>query len=112
LNGFVLSLGKLGISEKDHLVVYDSAGLGPACRAYWTFKVFGHEKISILNGGLPTWILNEYPVESGEPQYSTTTYSAKFQSQLVKSLDQVVAAIQSKSALIVDARPSGRYLIF
>jgi 3-mercaptopyruvate sulfurtransferase SseA len=62
---FANSMGGLGISDADHVVIYDSSGFGPACRVFWTFKVFGHEKVSVLNGGLVKWMLENRPVVSG-----------------------------------------------
>jgi 3-mercaptopyruvate sulfurtransferase SseA len=38
----------LGLSSDDHVVVYGTAGSFSAARVWWTFKVFGHEKVSVL----------------------------------------------------------------
>ena len=65
---FSQKMGDLGISESDHIVIYDSSGFGPACRVFWTFRVFGHENVSVLNGGLFKWMLENRPVESGPIQ--------------------------------------------
>ncbi|KHJ92776.1 rhodanese-like protein [Oesophagostomum dentatum] len=49
---------KLGINANDHIVIYARgrfAGMLFAARAWWTFKVYGHEKVSILDGGLQAW---------------------------------------------------------
>ncbi|KHJ86949.1 rhodanese-like protein [Oesophagostomum dentatum] len=49
---------KLGINANDHIVIYARgrfAGMLFAARAWWTFKVYGHEKVSILDGGLEAW---------------------------------------------------------
>lgn len=52
---FESELSLLGISQHNVIVVYDSAGLG-AARVYWMFRVFGHEQVSVLDGGLNAWI--------------------------------------------------------
>lgn len=62
---FSKHMSEMGISNDDHIVVYDSVGFGPACRVYWTFKAFGHERVSVLNGGLVKWESEKRPVESG-----------------------------------------------
>jgi thiosulfate/3-mercaptopyruvate sulfurtransferase len=62
---FAQKMGDLGISEGDHVVIYDSSGFGPACRVFWTFKVFGHNRVSVLNGGLVKWMLEKRPIVSG-----------------------------------------------
>ena len=63
---------KLGVSGDSHVVLV-SAGVGAtdsgsSARAYWTLKVFGHEKVSILDGGYAGW-KSAYPdrVETAAP---------------------------------------------
>jgi len=43
-------VGNLGISNNTHVCIYDTNGVS-APRVYWMFKIFGHENVSILNGG-------------------------------------------------------------
>jgi len=50
---FASAVGALGISDRDTIVVYDGAGLFSAPRVWWTFRLFGAEKVFILDGGLP-----------------------------------------------------------
>jgi len=61
----LLLVGAMGVGSKDHVVVYDTRGIFSSCRVYWTFKVFGHEKVSILSGGLPDWLAEGYTTASG-----------------------------------------------
>ncbi|KAH6582270.1 hypothetical protein BASA60_002032 [Batrachochytrium salamandrivorans] len=79
---FNTQVGELGITSSDHIVIYDTTGMGSACRVYWTFRSFGHEKVSVLDGGLPKWLADGHPTVSGD----TTVEPA-----------------------IVDARPAGRF---
>jgi thiosulfate/3-mercaptopyruvate sulfurtransferase len=52
---FEAEMSRQGIKRNDTIVVYDTAGLG-AARVYWMFKVFGHDSVSVLDGGLTAWI--------------------------------------------------------
>ena len=61
----------LGISNDSHVVVYDNNakfGLFSAPRVWWTFRAFGHDRVSVLDGGLPRWLAEGYPTESGPVQ--------------------------------------------
>lgn len=61
-------VSNLGITNESHVVVYDNnekLGVFSAPRVWWTFRVFGHERVSVLNGGLPKWCAEEHPTESG-----------------------------------------------
>ena len=102
---FAGAVGALGISNDDHVVVYDGAGLLSAPRAWWTFRVFGHDRVSVLNGGLPRWRAAGRPVEAGPPAPVRSTYVARFRPELVTTLTQM----QATTAQIVDARSSGRF---
>ncbi|ORZ09216.1 Rhodanese-like domain-containing protein [Absidia repens] len=86
-NIFADAVGKLGINNKDHVVVYDSIGAFSAARVYWTFKAFGHDQVSILNGGLPAWIRQGYPlITTGNPPDAPVEehYTAELNPQLVR----------------------------
>jgi thiosulfate/3-mercaptopyruvate sulfurtransferase len=62
---FASKMEELGIKETDHVVVYHNDSLGSACRVYWMFKVYGHEKVSLLDGGLWKWTHEGHSVDSG-----------------------------------------------
>lgn len=40
----------LGIRKNNIVILYDDFGVTGACRAWWMFKYFGHEKAYIMNG--------------------------------------------------------------
>ena len=61
-------LRKLGVTNDSHVVVYDNndkAGLFSAPRLWWMLRAFGHERVSVLDGGFPKWLTEGYPTESG-----------------------------------------------
>ena len=47
---------KLGVSSDSIVIVYDDVGLYASPRAWWMFRAMGHERVAVLNGGLPKWI--------------------------------------------------------
>ena len=79
-------------------------------RAFWTFKVFGHEKVSVLNGGLTRWTVQGYGVESGLPLIKLKAYKANDINQtLVRTFEQVMINVDSGTEQFVDVRSLGRY---
>ena len=62
---FARQVGALGIADTDTIVVYDGAGLFSAPRVWWTFHLFGAEKVFILDGGLPQWKREGRPLQQG-----------------------------------------------
>ena len=63
---FARDVGALGIADTDTIVVYDGAGLYSAPRVWWTFRLFGADKVFILDGGLPKWRQEGRPIAAVE----------------------------------------------
>lgn len=129
----------MGVTNDDHVVIYDQHGIFSACRVWYTFKLFGHDQVSIMDGGLPKWKTRGYPTEGTEASpgnltnnnqqrydngheeslASTTStktgtatppkYTANFHAELVKDLAQMQQIIQDQSYTIIDARSDGRF---
>jgi len=106
---FAAKVGALGIGNDDHVVVYDTVGLSSAARVWWTFRLFGHARVSVLDGGLPKWLAENRPVDSGAPAPTPKPYSAKLDRRLLRSLDDIRANIESGREQILDARSAGRF---
>ncbi|KJX97815.1 thiosulfate sulfurtransferase like protein [Zymoseptoria brevis] len=108
----------LGIKRDDTVVVYDTAELGifSAPRVAWTFRVFGHDSVHILNN-YKAWVEQGYPTEQGEPQeFEKTNYPAPEQDKSrviafeeVKELAQDLNKEGHEEVQILDARSEGRW---
>lgn len=115
---FAKAMGEMGISNEDIVVVYDTPELGifSAPRVGWMLKVFGHDKVHILNN-FKVWVQEGYATESGKPQrYEAKPYKASQSGKPkeVVDFDYMKALVKSKSqggegAQILDARPQGRW---
>jgi len=100
----------LGISKESQIVIYDNIGVYSSPRAYWMFKIMGQEKVSVLNGGLPKWISEGYPVEElYSTEFAKGNFKASFDPMLVKSMQQVRENMEGKSFQLIDARSKGRF---
>ena len=115
---FQEAMSALGIERDDRVVVYDTAELGilSAPRVAWTFQIFGHPEVHILNN-FKIWIEKGFPVETGDQkQFDRTEYplSALDEGRVAKFLDvKHVAQDHNKEGreeiIILDARPTGRW---
>ncbi|MEQ9230325.1 MAG: sulfurtransferase [Cyclobacteriaceae bacterium] len=101
---------ELGISNASRIVVYDNLGVYSAPRAWWMFKSMGHEDVQVLNGGLPEWVQSGYPTETKTEQRITPgDFIANPQLGFFRSQEEVLANLDSRKELILDARSSGRF---
>ena len=100
--------GKLGISDRHIIVVYDTVGLFSAARAWWTFRAFGAQNVFVLDGGLPAWRDAGLPLATGASQGVAADFAAQ-PPQGVADIETVAAALGSGSAQVVDARGAARF---
>lgn len=107
---FAEAAGALGISARDRVVVYDDAGVFSAARVWWTFRAMGHERVSVLDGGLPQWLREGRAVSAGAALPEKAAYRAGAPRALARNHDDVRGALKSKAAIVLDARPAARFL--
>jgi thiosulfate/3-mercaptopyruvate sulfurtransferase len=106
---FAVHARRLGVEPDSKVVVYDAQGLFSAPRVWWNFRAMGHDAVWVLDGGLPKWISEARPLEVGWPEREHGEFKAHPKPELVRSIDQVRAALEQKSAQVVDARPGERF---
>lgn len=109
---FASAVAQLGISNEDHVVVYDGLGLFSAPRIWWMFKVFGHSKVSVLNGGLPAWMDAGGAVEHGWTTPEPGHYAATLNANMVAQWEDVLSGLvqsPNQGAQILDARAADRF---
>ena len=100
----------LGINNEDTLIVYDDVGLYASPRAWWMFRAMGHENVFVLNGGLPAWLAEVYPVaDSLARAPGPGNFKATEQECLFCDFEMVLAAIDDEQRAIIDARSADRF---
>ncbi|PCM44205.1 sulfurtransferase [Marinobacter sp. ANT_B65] len=102
-------IGGLGIGNEATVVIVPAGtgatDFGSAARVFWTFRVLGHDEVTILNGGFAGWQAEGYEVASGEgADRPFADFKGSVQEELIASLDEVEHARENQGQL-VDARP-------
>jgi len=106
---FAAAVGELGIGNDSRIVVYDAHGMMSAARAWWSFRVFGHEDVAVLDGGLPKWLAEGRPVDSGAVRPARRNFAARFDPSQVRDKAAIRANIRDRREQVVDARAAGRF---
>ena len=106
---FAVHARRLGVAPESRVVVYDAQGIFSAPRVWWSFRAMGHDRIWVLDGGLPKWLAESRPIEAGWPVREHTHFKAHLDADLVRDLDQVRAALDQGSEQVVDARSAARF---
>ncbi len=107
---FSSRMRKLGVGDGKRVIVYDAAGLFSAARVWWMFKVFGHDDVAVLDGGLPKWKAENHALVEGPavvPQ--ERHFTARYRSMMVRDKSDVSRAIKTAAEQIADARSPTRF---
>lgn len=107
---FASRMRKLGIGDGKKVIAYDAPGLFSAARAWWMFRVFGHDDVAVLDGGLPKWKAEARPLEDGPARMPQERhFTARYQAMMVRDKADVLRAVEKRDATIADARSLPRF---
>ena len=109
---FAAHMQRLGVGDQDRIVVYDASSLGlfSAARVWWTFRVFGHDDVAVLDGGLRKWRAEGRPVTAQPPpQRAVGPFTPRLRADLVLGLDAMRTLVATGNTQIADARSAGRF---
>ena len=112
---FLKKLAGWGISPETLVVVYDTVGGAFASRLWFMLRTVNHKQVKVLDGGLPKWQADGYPLRNGPEDVSpveiSSVYATDFNPQLLAVTPEITAAINdpSSSILMIDARAAERF---
>ncbi|MCC5925623.1 MAG: sulfurtransferase [Bacteroidetes bacterium] len=95
-----------GITNETHVIFYGDKNNWWAAYAFWVFELFGHKKMSLLDGGRLKWTTENRPMNDVIPEYEYTTYTAQerddvrnraFRDDVLKHLNQKGAMVDVRS---------------
>lgn len=109
-DSFAADMSALGIGDDMHVVVYDAVGMMTAPRVWWTLRHFGHDRVSVLDGGLIKWLAENRPIDGGTVAPPPARFTPRPPRQDVRTLEQVRANIATRAEQVLDARSAGRFL--
>jgi thiosulfate/3-mercaptopyruvate sulfurtransferase len=100
----------LGVDDKSRVVFYDQQGIFSAPRGWWLMRLFGHERVAVLDGGLPKWQREGREVAVGEASPPTPgCFRAAFNARYLRGLGDVRANLSQPRELVIDARSADRF---
>jgi len=106
---FAEVMGSLGIGDHTHVVVYDHAGGQFATRLWWALTYYGHDRVSVLDGGWNKWTAEGRPATPEVPEPESALFTPKPCPGWRKEAGEVLAASERGGAFVLDARDEGQY---
>jgi len=103
-------LWSFGIKNDDHIVIYDFSDVHSACRLWFSLKYFGHQKVSVLDGGWKKWVIeNRSTTNKIDKVQLTNNYRVKESVDWIKNKKQIDENIKNNYFILVDARSRKRF---
>jgi thiosulfate/3-mercaptopyruvate sulfurtransferase len=108
---FAALLGQAGVTNDTHVVLYGDNNNWFAAYAFWQFKYYGHENVSLMNGGRKKWLDEGRTVTTDVPQYDPTTYTVKgINAKLRADRDYIKSRLGKQGFGLVDVRSPAEYV--
>ncbi|MEO1016498.1 MAG: 3-mercaptopyruvate sulfurtransferase [Pseudomonadota bacterium] len=108
-SAFAREVSALGISNSHRVIVYDSGAWMAAPRAWWMFRLFGHDDVHVLDGGLQAWKDAGLPVTDAAAHYPMQHFIAGFRPHLLRKVEAMRRLADTGDEAIVDTRSPGRF---
>lgn len=107
---FAVAVEKMGITNDTLVLIYDNNHFFAAARVWWMFRVFGHDRVRVVDGGLARWEQLHFPVNSQQPSPVRKIFKAHYRPELVFNLMEMSLAQRTNSRQIIDARSADSFL--
>src|SRR5688572_26486595 len=107
---FAAAMKRAGVGPNTHVLAYDDAGGAIAARLWWLLRYFGHQRVSVLDGGITAWRAAGHPLSTAAPAISAPgDFVPRPQPGRVVDKSVVDRLRQDAGAVILDARAAERY---
>lgn len=106
---FAAAMAAIGVGTRDRIVVYDDGGHHSGARAWWMLRLFGAERVALLDGGLMKWIAEGRPIDTGAEAAEPARFAAARDHGQVRDLAAMRANIATGAEQVVDARSPARF---
>jgi thiosulfate/3-mercaptopyruvate sulfurtransferase len=104
-------LSEAGITPDTHVVLYGDNNNWFAAYAFWLFKYYGHEKVSLLDGGRKKWLADGHPTTTDVPTYPATEYKVQqINADLRADRDFIRARLEQGNFGLIDVRSTPEYV--
>ncbi len=99
-----------GIGQDTHVVLYGDNNNWFAAYALWLMELYGHENVSLMDGGRIKWLGDNRPTTTDVPSVAQTSYSAQEQNMALRAMrDEVLDAVNNGGVQLVDVRSPAEF---
>jgi thiosulfate/3-mercaptopyruvate sulfurtransferase len=101
---FARAMGRMGIGDNTRVVAYaDQKGSGPH-RLWWASRLYGHDSVRILDGGLDKWVAEGRPITTAPPVFQPGGPWTPLPPLARVATADDVASAEAEGVVVLDAR--------
>jgi thiosulfate/3-mercaptopyruvate sulfurtransferase len=106
---FAQAMSERGIDSGTHVVAVDHRGGQFATRLWWALRCYGHERVSVLDGGHGRWVDEDRPLEEGPVTVEPRGFTAQLQPGCRVMVDELQARLGENGLQLLDARDAAQF---
>jgi thiosulfate/3-mercaptopyruvate sulfurtransferase len=106
---FARAMAERGVGDGTHVIAVDHMGGQFATRLWWALKAYGHDAVSVLDGGYHRWVEEGREVEPGPVSPPGATFTPRFRPEWRATAEELARRLGSPDLQLLDARDSGQY---
>jgi thiosulfate/3-mercaptopyruvate sulfurtransferase len=106
---FAEVMGAAGIGDETFVVAYDDNHVTVAARLWWALRVYGHDRVAVLDGGYGRWVDEGRPVTTDVALLPACTFTPRHRPELYATKADVLAAVSAGDVALIDGRMEGAY---
>ena len=104
------AMSRAGIDANTHVIAYDDRGGATAARLWWLLRYFGHDKVSLLDGGIAQWIAEGRALQTGVPNEARKNFVTQSpRTEMVVDKVAVGTSARDPHSAVFDVRVGERY---
>jgi thiosulfate/3-mercaptopyruvate sulfurtransferase len=106
---FARAMSAAGVDDASEVVAYDDNKIFMAARLLWALRIYGHDRVRVLDGGWPAWIRGGGPADTAVPPPAAARFTPAPARDLRLTKDQMLAVVESGAMQIADCRMDGTW---
>lgn len=109
IEAFAARMSACGVGNDTQIVAYDNEGGIFAARLWWLLRWLGHDKVALLDGGLPGWKRSKRPLDNAVPAITPASFTPRPRPESTIDAAPILDALGSDALLLIDARSPERF---
>jgi thiosulfate/3-mercaptopyruvate sulfurtransferase len=102
---FAQAMEEAGVGDAHYVVTYDDHHVPVAARVWWALRVYGHDAVAVLDGGITAWRREGRPVVTDVPRSTRASFTPRFRQERYAGMADVLDVVSGRRpGLLADAR--------